>query len=106
MKSPATVTTNGYQYTEDTTPTRDENTVPADNILPQNRDEPADQLLLGDLNLSGSPGSSGTSSGDTTEEETTTRQARFKALFYIDNIGDHTTEIRMRTPRMYDCAQS
>ena len=100
IKSPAAATINGYEYTEDTTPTptRDENTPP--------KEEEVDHILLGDLNLSGSSGTSGTSSGDTIEQEARTTQARFKALFYVDNIGDHTTELRMRIPRIYDCAQS
>ena len=99
--SPASAETEEYRYVDDSTPTKDEadtsdHTEPASN-------PPFQDNANGDLEMSDSDTDSSSVSA---ESEVTTRRARFKALFYIDDIGEHTTEIRVRTPKLYNCTQS
>ena len=108
MNSPASADTDEYRYIEDNTPTKDESdhTGPPtteNNNPPDMENEPANQLNE-DLEVSDTDTSSYSTASST--DEVRTRRARFKALFYVDDIGDHTTEIRMRTPKMYNCSQS
>ena len=105
--------TDGYRYIEDTTPTKEtpasasEDTRPPsirEHTTPPHENATADQLQE-DLELSHSSDSSA-SSTSINNDEVRTRRARFKALFFVDDIGEDTTEIRMRTARLYDCTQS
>ena len=58
-----------------------------------------------DLEVSSSDNESTTSTSSAETEELRVRKARFNAVFTVEDIGNTHTEIKLRTPKLYDCAQ-
>ena len=103
VTSPISVEMNEYRYELDEDLGESQNNESVD-TRPPSVGGHATPGLQQDFQVSSSDSYSSDSSSDDTEEQRT-RKACFRAIFTIEDVGSTHTEIRMRTPKLYDCNQ-